>query len=200
MNRFLVRRECDFYTTRYLIISGAIIGSAVPILLCVVILIFPPLREASCMVSLDWQSYLALGFLALYPALFLGFIARRWSYFRNPPLVAVWGIASGLALGLSWMLAECVAGEPDGLLMQELRRGNIARTFFWFATSHALAAALFWGLVCGYYKLRGIEILLQDGHTCPQCTYNLTGNISMVCPECGNPFTWDELSTPGEIA
>jgi rubrerythrin len=29
---------------------------------------------------------------------------------------------------------------------------------------------------------------MVDGIHCPGCGYNLTGNLSGVCPECGAPF------------
>jgi hypothetical protein len=37
--------------------------------------------------------------------------------------------------------------------------------------------------------------ILQDGSRCPSCAYCLVGNISMVCPECGTPYTLGDLDT-----
>jgi len=37
------------------------------------------------------------------------------------------------------------------------------------------------------------RLLIQDGVHCPGCGYNLKGNTSSVCSECGRPFTLEEL-------
>jgi hypothetical protein len=35
---------------------------------------------------------------------------------------------------------------------------------------------------------------------CPQCDYNLFGLTQMRCPECGRPFTFEEVgATPAEL-
>ncbi len=47
-------------------------------------------------------------------------------------------------------------------------------------------------------KLRQRFGQAQFAPECPQCLYNLTGNISMTCPECGRPFTLDELDQTPE--
>jgi hypothetical protein len=42
------------------------------------------------------------------------------------------------------------------------------------------------------------RVVVQDGALCPGCAYCLIGNESMVCPECGRPFTFEELGTTEE--
>jgi uncharacterized membrane protein YvbJ len=48
-------------------------------------------------------------------------------------------------------------------------------------------------LVLPYIPARWIYSCLQwtfaeyDGTSCPKCDYDLTGNISGICPECGSP-------------
>jgi len=42
------------------------------------------------------------------------------------------------------------------------------------------------------------RIVPQDGSHCPNCAYNLTANTSMTCPECGVPFTFEQLDTTEE--
>ncbi len=73
------------------------------------------------------------------------------------------------------------------------------RDQWWIGYLFALGAHLvFWivtpvaALLCA---LLGPRYLLQDGTLCPQCAYCLIGNESTVCPECGRPFTFDELDT-----
>ena len=38
----------------------------------------------------------------------------------------------------------------------------------------------------GYLLLRRLR--MESSIPCPKCTYNLTGNVSGTCPECGTPI------------
>jgi len=50
-------------------------------------------------------------------------------------------------------------------------------------------AILVWGSALGVRGLFCLERLLSDrALRCPSCDYNLTGNVSGVCPECGTPI------------
>ena len=42
------------------------------------------------------------------------------------------------------------------------------------------------------------RVVVQDGTLCPGCGYSLIGNESMICPECGRGFTFEELETTEE--
>jgi hypothetical protein len=57
--------------------------------------------------------------------------------------------------------------------------------FMWVLTPVA-------AILCNFL---GPRYARQDGTLCPQCAYCLIGNESMICPECGRPFTFDELDT-----
>jgi len=39
------------------------------------------------------------------------------------------------------------------------------------------------------------KFVLQDGTLCPGCGYCLIGVTDKRCPECGRPFTYEELET-----
>jgi hypothetical protein len=53
--------------------------------------------------------------------------------------------------------------------------------------------------VLGYAVFRGKgELIVQGGTSCPGCGYSLIGNTTMICPECGRGFTFDELATTEE--
>jgi hypothetical protein len=49
----------------------------------------------------------------------------------------------------------------------------------WIATACILAQLI-------YFALR-VSCPEDDGISCRTCGYNLTGNVSGICPECGNP-------------
>jgi hypothetical protein len=49
-----------------------------------------------------------------------------------------------------------------------------------------------------YVRKWAAPVHIQDGTLCPGCAYSLIGNESMVCPECGRPFTVEELGTTEE--
>jgi hypothetical protein len=40
--------------------------------------------------------------------------------------------------------------------------------------------------------------LLQEA-VCPKCFYDLTGNVSPVCPECGTAFRWEDVRPKTEV-
>lgn len=42
-----------------------------------------------------------------------------------------------------------------------------------------------------------IKRVPRPGH-CPRCGYNLTGNLSGVCPECGTPVREDKFPSGGD--
>ncbi len=44
-----------------------------------------------------------------------------------------------------------------------------------------------------FFKNTRGPLIMQDGFRCPNCTYCLIGNQSMQCPECGKPFTFEQL-------
>ena len=46
-------------------------------------------------------------------------------------------------------------------------------------------------------KSRG-KLLITDKTYCPSCGYNLVGNTTYICSECGQPFTLEELDITTE--
>ena len=55
-------------------------------------------------------------------------------------------------------------------------------------------------LVLVWVASRGSRGKLQivDGTCCPGCGYNLVGNTTYICSECGQPFTLEELDITAE--
>ena len=47
-----------------------------------------------------------------------------------------------------------------------------------------LGGAQWFLIIAGLNRLVGLRKDIMDGH-CTKCGYNLTGNVSGVCPECG---------------
>ena len=46
-------------------------------------------------------------------------------------------------------------------------------------------------------KSRG-QLKIVHGTHCPTCEYNLVGNTTYICPECGQPFTLEELDVSAD--
>ncbi len=42
------------------------------------------------------------------------------------------------------------------------------------------------------------KLQIVDGTCCPCCGYNLVGNTTYICSECGQPFTLEELAITAE--
>jgi hypothetical protein len=86
-----------------------------------------------------------------------------------------------------------------------------ARERFWHFSGHApyesptmLSAALDLGLasfICGAILLLTLQVkpeVAKIGPYCPACGYCLLGTPTQTCPECGRPFTLDELGVSAE--
>jgi hypothetical protein len=58
--------------------------------------------------------------------------------------------------------------------------------FFWICVG--ISAASLIGLLINLMWIALSAIARKPGH-CPKCRYNLTGNRSGICPECGHPVS-----------
>lgn len=96
----------------------------------------------------------------------------------------LWGVLIGLAIGVAEALITA-AGDPN-----YWRRVTIHWAQFG-------CVSWFLGGLLGYVtakrferaELRGAARVAQG--LCPQCGYNLTGNVSGRCPECGRAHCTD---------
>ncbi len=46
----------------------------------------------------------------------------------------------------------------------------------------------FIGILSATGKRRSLQVRFSQTPHCSSCTYNLTGNLSGICPECGTPI------------
>ena len=63
--------------------------------------------------------------------------------------------------------------------------------------SAAVGGGLFVLLWVASRTSRG-KLQIVDGTFCPSCGYNLVGNTTYICSECGQPFTLEELDITAE--
>ncbi|MHC4695857.1 MAG: hypothetical protein ACYTFA_03830 [Planctomycetota bacterium] len=77
-------------------------------------------------------------------------------------------------------LTFMVTGEPDSL--------------FWITVFNATV----YGMVAVGLGLIIARPRAPVGDRCAQCSYDLTGNVSGVCPECGTPVAQDQREHHGE--
>lgn len=92
-----------------------------------------------------------------------------------------------LFYGLGRFVAS-VQNDPVGLMIDCLLPASVA-----FGVSGLLFVTLW---VASRWSRGKLQIL--DGTSCPGCGYNLVGNTTSVCSECGRPFTVDELEITAE--
>lgn len=103
----------------------------------------------------------------------------RWTKGRGFAVGAAFGIWSTLLLQI--MCVAGVAGMPG---IQVANHVGLRGSCWWFPVA-AVVNASFWGVLT--------ELVLQRNSKkrrsgfCAICGYDLTGNVSGVCPECGTP-------------
>ena len=100
-------------------------------------------------------------------------------YFAYEPLRIHMHVHSSLGTSIEYVLPVpqvfTVGGDTVVLLP----------LFPWFVILAVLTGVLFW---------REHRLRMLPGH-CQKCGYDLTGNVSGKCPECGNPCEPDARST-----
>jgi hypothetical protein len=132
-----------------------------------------------------WFFPLFLGAGLVYPAVMMVVWYKRMPRAR----LALW---HWLSYGLVWYLTFSayvildrglsgqLPGDGEGLLNWLIGEAISAATVLLIVL--ALGMAL-WG-VCRLVRKR---VVINDGAMCRSCAYDLTGNVSGVCPECGAP-------------
>ena len=101
--------------------------------------------------------------------------------------------ALGYAMGL--ISIPIVCGIPFLLGREGLEECALA--VMYSTISVYVYGVLAWAAGAIFFR-RFSRVILQDGTLCPGCAYSLIGNTSMICPECGRTFTWNELGTTAE--
>ncbi|MCB9867337.1 MAG: hypothetical protein H6816_11980 [Phycisphaerales bacterium] len=187
MQKTIVMRSSDFRSMRSLGLNALLLGVGIPLPLTALMLALQPASRSYS------AGYIWLGSAALVAALYLIFVllrpVREWSRVRSLGHCFAWGamIAAG------WFVTLAVTQQFN-------RRMDTMVIVAGFTVSAVGGAfCLLWWLAQGWHRLvRGRVVCLQDGTLCPNCAYSLIGNESMVCPECGRGFTFDDLATTAE--
>ena len=120
----------------------------------------------------QWHTIVVIGFaiaqLAVSILLIVGVVLLLIAQGNHPLLIVFCGI---------FMIAPC-----GNLLLLILVNMSVTRTL-----RRAGLRVGFWGV-----KDEDVERVL-DPTLCRGCSYNLTGNISGICPECGRSLDADQL-------
>lgn len=120
-----------------------------------------------------------------------------WSTVMRSSQAFLWGAGSSAGTLLASLIAAGLSGSP--LPPPSGRRVLLAMltiiAVLGIGGGIALAA---WAAGGFLRRLRGLRVVFQDGTRCPHCGYVVTGNASMICPECGRGFTLAQLETTAE--
>ncbi|GMU20560.1 MAG: hypothetical protein AMXMBFR13_06570 [Phycisphaerae bacterium] len=91
------------------------------------------------------------------------------------------------------------AAATNGLLISlSNRRWESAATFGVNCAAASAVMVLFRLVALWAVRSFGHKIVLQTGSLCWTCGYDLTGNLSGVCPECGTPITQRAPAVQGQ--
>ena len=122
-------------------------------------------------------------------------VVPAWKWWRRGIQIVEWkrGLLAGLSFGFGislfpWLLFTI--GAIGGLFPPAFA-GIAIGVFFIGMPPYAIA---FCGLGMILRERFGVAVI-QDGTMCPGCGYSLIGNTTMICPECGRAFTFEELET-----
>jgi hypothetical protein len=192
----LVRRPEDFHGFAWLFINALILGLGIPLVM-ILLLASADASRGSGGGRLgsgagDLILLLAIGLTGL---VYIGFVlmrpVRHWSRIRTAAHCLAWG----MLIATGFTLAVLIAGVFAGGVRTE---GVLLIGAFAIPGTGVAFCLLWWGKRTSQRVVHGRVVVLQDGTRCPQCAYSLIGNTSMVCPECGNPFTFADLGTTAE--
>ena len=190
MRKYVVRRRSDFYSIRFLMLSGVIIGVVSAICLAITFhYIDRGLSNVPLGTSVLILAY-SLGPFALWFLLIFGANAVQTTRIRSVFHSALWGATVGVS---------CAAIAP----LTDPTYVTFADVLILLATGSAVPSVLAtlgwtWGRVWAR-AVHSQRVFVQNGSMCPTCTYSLIGNTSMICPECGVPYSFEELDTTKEV-
>ncbi len=121
---------------------------------------------------------------------------------RHHPKLRRWwhGFSFGAAFGLMGAVVTVLLIEVDMYL--SYGGGFSVSMILIVAAPAGLVSSLIAGvlIVCVWFASRGSrgKLLITDKTYCPSCGYNLVGNTTYICSECGQPFTLEELDITAE--
>ena len=129
----------------------------------------------------------------LFCVVVFAYVAYRWTFIRGAGTVALFAFIS---VALFWLAGAAI-------FMQHRPKFS---GWVWFEVTAGVANGAFCsGLVTiGWVLFRmacrwlGYHVELPVDPLCSHCGYDLRGNVSMVCPECGRQFTFAELGVTAE--
>lgn len=136
-------------------------------------------------------------FLSLIAGFLVGsmvWISLPWSVWRQFPIQLTNRRRTGIGTicygaGFSTLpmliaLVESFAKFPNVRLYSVLWAGMFS--LIQIGTAYAIGLAIF-------ARMRSRYLVLRGRLRCPNCDYDLRGNESKICPECGRPFTLEEF-------
>ncbi len=121
---------------------------------------------------------------------------------RHHPKLRRWwhGLSFGAAYGLMGAVVAVLWVEVD-MYLSFGRRSSVSGILSWTALIGLVLSVISGVLiVCVWFASRGSrgKLLVTDNTFCPSCGYNLVGNTTYICSECGQPFTLEELDITAE--
>ncbi len=135
-----------------------------------------------------WLGFLQIAFGFVIVPIVIG--KGLWGFSLRLRSPRRFGVLSGLATGL-WMNSMFIGVHPLGYLPNILTDTVMRLTINdYLNREHSDLALMVTNMfiypIVGYFICIRAPACLLPGH-CRRCAYDLTGNVSGVCPECGCP-------------
>jgi hypothetical protein len=123
-----------------------------------------------------------------------------WAYMFGARIAAWWLVGAALVRLRGHRLVGWIVGGTamnaaiDLAVVAGLGKGWV------YPTAAALALAAFVAILHKTGRRDALRLRFADYPTCAKCTYNLTGNLSGICPECGTPITSPSICRPADTS
>lgn len=116
------------------------------------------------------------------------FREASWVYLYASRLVAWWVVGSFYAKLRGWRLVSwTVSGTLINVAFDVAVVAGLATGWF-FPMLIVLLIAGFIAIMEGLGRRASLQARFSSEPFCADCEYNLTGNLSGICPECGTPI------------